>query len=101
MTKNELGPSDARGDQLLQPQRGWGQSPRELGHESNARLLNSLAKLPGLGWIVDVQGCATVDALAVVTGRQHRQGSIPLRGQNHDHIDVVPRTKSAKSVHFA
>ena len=101
MAKEQLRRANPRGNQFLQPQRGRRQSPRKLGHEGDAGLLDALAELPGLGRIVNVERRAAVDALAMIARREHRQRAIPFRGKDQDDIDVFAGRQRPKAIDFA
>ena len=62
--------------------------------------LDALAKLPGLGRIVDIERRPAIDALAIVARRQHRQRAIPLGREDQDDIDVVAGTQRPKAIDF-
>ncbi len=100
MAKDQLRLAEARGDQLFQAQRGRRQSPRELGHEGDACLFDALAEIAGLSRVIDVEGCAAIDALAMIAGGENGEGSVPLGGEDHNDVDIVAAGECAEAIHL-
>jgi hypothetical protein len=100
VAKQELGLAEARGDQLLQPQRGGGDAAGKLRHEGNARGFDPLFELQGFVGLVDIEGGSAVNAFAIVACGKDGERSIPLRREDQNDIHVVATAYGPKSGDF-
>ena len=98
MAEEQSRRAQAGGDQFLQADRGRRVAAGKFGHEGDARLFDPLFDL--LGFLeFQIEPRRAIDGLAGIAGGQDRQRAVPLRRENENGVDILPRGERAVAVH--
>jgi hypothetical protein len=97
VTEQQPRRSEARGDQLFQPQCGGRLAAWKLRHEGDSRLFHAILEPLRLCQI-EFQRRRTIHGLTCVTRRQNGKATVPLRRQHENRVHIITLGQRAKAI---